>query len=70
MSATNPPALHASLDLLRDACDRALTELTVIHRHDPALRGRIAHRALLAVRGQLNPDDPRTGASRRLLVQH
>jgi hypothetical protein len=30
----------------------------------------MAHRALRAILGQMNRDDARTGASRRLLFQH
>jgi hypothetical protein len=70
MSASDPSDLPAYLGLLRDAYDRALAELAKIHRHDPAFRGRIAHRALLAVRDQMNPDEPRIGAGHRLLFQH
>jgi hypothetical protein len=70
MSASDPSDLPAYLALLRDACDRALAQLASIHRHDPAFRGAMAHRASLAIGDQMKPEDPRTGASRRLLFQH
>ena len=50
--------------------DRALAELTEVHRRDLAFRGAMAHRALRAILDQMNRDDARTGASRRLLFQH
>lgn len=61
---------RAARALVADDYDQALAELAEIHRRDPGFRDGIGRRGLIAVLGQLGPDDPRAGAYRRLLFQH
>lgn len=61
---------RAARALVADDYDQALAELAEIHRRDPAFRDGVGRRGLIAILEQLTPDDPRTGAYRRLLFQH
>lgn len=73
--ATDPGRLdlrlaRATRALVEDDYGQALRELAEIRRRDPGFRDGVGRRGLIAVLGQLGPDDPRTGTYRRLLFQH
>ena len=60
----------AARRLVADDYGGALEQLAEIQRRDPAYRGGIGRSGMLAAIVALGPDDPRSGAYRRMLFEH